>query len=371
MKNITILGSGMIGRAIAWDLSHDYYVRVVDKDTSNLNKIREVRTVERVQGDLKDADFLAKQVADADLVVGAVPGFMGFKTLKSVLEAGKPIVDISFFPEDPFALDTLAKQKGLTAIVDCGVAPGLSHLLAGRWNEALDLTHFECLVGGLPQVRSMPFQYKAPFSPIDVIEEYTRPARIKVDGQVITLPALTNREEVDFERVGTLEAFNTDGLRTLLNTLPNVPHLLERTLRYPGHIDLILQLKKAGFFDSDPILLGEAAVSPLEFTARMLTDNWLLGDDEPELTVMRIILEGSGRKLQADLYDVFDAKTGFSSMARTTGFTCTAACRLVLEHGFEQSGIIPPEWLGVQEEHYDFMLKHLAHHNINLSWTEL
>src|SRR5690606_37773182 len=112
-----------------------------------------------------------------DMVVTAVPGFMGFAILKQVIEAGKNVVDISFSPEDTLQLDALAKEKNITAIVDCGVAPGMSNLVLGRYNEEMTVSNFECYVGGLPKIRKKPFEYKAPFSPVDVIEEYTRPAR--------------------------------------------------------------------------------------------------------------------------------------------------------------------------------------------------
>src|SRR5690606_33720977 len=125
------------------------------------------------QADLSDLSVLPQLVAEYDMVVGALPGFMGFEALRQVILAGKNVVDIAFFPEDPFRLDALAKEHGVTAIVDCGVAPGMSNLFAGyhaaQWAE---METFECYVGGLPRVRTWPFEYKAPFSPIDVIEEY-------------------------------------------------------------------------------------------------------------------------------------------------------------------------------------------------------
>jgi len=95
-------------------------------------------------------------------------------------------------------------------------------------------------VGGLPIVRQWPYEYKAVFSPLDVIEEYTRTARFVENGRVVTRPALTDLERVDFEGVGTLEAFNTDGLRTLIQTIP-APNMKEKTLRYPGTRNRIFQ----------------------------------------------------------------------------------------------------------------------------------
>jgi len=131
-------------------------------------------------------------------------------------------------------LDKLAREKNVTAITDIGVAPGLSNLILGCYNEEMMVSNFECYVGGLPKIRKKPFEYKASFSPADVIEEYIRPARLKEHGQIVTKPALTEREYIHFDNVGTLEAFSTDGLRSLLFTMPHVPNMKEKTLRYPG-----------------------------------------------------------------------------------------------------------------------------------------
>ena len=195
---------------------------------------------------------VAAAVRDADLVIGAVPGFMGFATLKAVIEAGKNVVDISFFDEDPFELDALATANGVTAVMDCGVAPGLSNMVLGYHAARMTVESFRCMVGGLPVKRSWPWQYKAPFSPIDVLEEYTRPARLVENGEVVVKPALSDPQLVEIEPVGTLEAFNTDGLRTLLVTM-SVPDMAEKTLRYPGHIDMVRVLRDNGFLDKEPV----------------------------------------------------------------------------------------------------------------------
>src|SRR5690606_37486262 len=135
-------------------------------------------------------------------------------------------------------LDALAKEQGVTAVVDCGLAPGLGNILFGRLNEELDsIDTFLCHVGGLPVVRRKPYEYAAVFSPLDVIEEYTRPARFIENGALVVRPALSDVEKMDLPGVGTLEAFNSDGLRTLAVTM-KAPNMKEKTLRYPGHVGL-------------------------------------------------------------------------------------------------------------------------------------
>ena len=242
MKKIVVLGAGLVGKAIAFDLCGEYDVTAVDIDEANVRKIDEYHTLRGIHADLSNPAKVKEVIADCDLVIGAVPGHMGFETLKTVIQFGKDIVDISFFSEDPFELDELARLNQVTAVVDFGVAPGMSNVILGNHNQHMSIDSFECMVGGLPVVRTWPWEYKAPFSPIDVIEEYTRPARIVQHGEVVVKPALTEPELIDFPEVGTLEAFNTDGLRSLLKTM-TIPNMVEKTLRYPGHITLIRALR--------------------------------------------------------------------------------------------------------------------------------
>jgi lysine 6-dehydrogenase len=230
-----VLGGGRVGGAIVRDLAaeEDYSVLVVDVDPVRVERLTEVGA-DGVIADLSTPKNVAKAVADADLVVGAVPGFLGFQTVKQVLEEGRPIVDISFFPEDAFGLEKLAREAGVPCLFDCGIAPGLGNLVLGRLEAELDeCVSFHCFVGGLPVERTWPWEYKALFSPGDVIEEYMRPARMRRGGVELTKPALTDVELVHFPGLGSLEAFNTDGLRSLLRT-SKTPNMVEKTLRYPG-----------------------------------------------------------------------------------------------------------------------------------------
>jgi saccharopine dehydrogenase-like NADP-dependent oxidoreductase len=303
-------------------------------------------------------------VKDADLVVGAVPGHMGFATVKAVLEAGRPIVDISFFEQDPFLLDDLAKSNRLTAVVDCGIAPGCDNIILGYLETLLDrLDRFLCLVGGLPSVRTWPYEYKAPFSPSDVIEEYTRPARYVAHGEVVTLPALSEPELLDFPGVGTLEAFNTDGLRTLLHTV-KAPFKKEKTLRYPGHIEKMRVLRETGLFSKDTVDVKGKKVVPLDLTSKLLFSLWQFEEGEEDFTVMRVEVEGDkgGQRVHYtyDLLDRCDVATGTLSMARTTGYTCTAVVRAVARGLYRVPGISPPEFLGRAPGVYEFVMRELA-----------
>jgi lysine 6-dehydrogenase len=365
-KRIVILGSGRVGKAIALDLSGQHEVAVVDTNRGAAGQLKDAH-VEFVNEDATKRGVLARLVVNANLVVNALPGHLGFAVLKSVIELGKSAVDISFFPEDPFELDERARDRGVVAVVDCGVAPGLSNMILGSRYRQMEVGSFACYVGGLPGVRTWPYQYKAPFSPIDVIEEYTRPARLVENGEVIVKEALSDLEHLEFDEIGTLEAFNTDGLRTLLKTV-RIPNMKEKTLRYPGHSEYMRVLRETGFFSSEPIDIDGKKIAPVEMTTRLLFPHWQPGEGEEEYTVMRIVIGGGedGRavRYRYDLLDRFDRPTGLSSMARTTGFTCTAVANLVLEGGIRNDGIVPPESIGMDESAFGYVMEYLKARNI-------
>lgn len=373
---IAVLGAGMVGRAIAMDLSKDYPITSFDLNESNLDELKEKdASIKTVVANLTLFGEYRNWLESFDLVVTAVPGFMGYKTLEAVINAGKNVVDISFFPEDVLQLDNLAKEKNVTVITDCGVAPGVSNFVIGRYNEEMKVTSFECYVGGLPKERKPPFQYKAPFSPIDVIEEYIRPARMVEGSKVVTKPALSEREIMAFDEIGELEAFNTDGLRSLIFTMKNIPDMKEKTLRYPGHIDLIIALKQAGFFETTPLRIKDTDISPLAFTSKLLINEWKLGPEEEEFTVMKVIVkgekDGNKKAIQYELLDRFDQTSKISSMARTTGYTCTAAVNLITKALFTEKGVFPPELVGKQKDCFDFVINYLKERNVNWKKSEL
>ncbi len=371
MTKIIVLGAGMVGSAMAVDLSKKHSVTIADLSIQRLEHIKnKYQNINILQVDVCDTTNLQSVLAAFDFVVCAVPGFLGFQTIKTVIGAGKNVVDISFFSENAFELDALAKAKGVTAIVDCGVAPGMHNIILGYYNEKLKLTDFETLVGGLPKIKKWPFNYKAPFSPIDVIEEYTRPARYVENGTMIVREALTDCEFVDFDKVGTLESFNSDGLRSILFTMPHIKNMKEKTLRYPGHVEYVKVLKDSGFFSEKKIMINGTEISPLDFTSKILFNEWKLGETEKELTVMRITLKGENKTGQIEtivynLYDEYCKNTQTSSMARTTGYTATAVANLFLEGLFAEKGVFPPELIGKNELCFEYVLNYLKERNVN------
>ena len=367
---VLVLGAGLVGRPMAVDLAEDkaFQVTVVDFNRINLNKLPAEFPIQKIEMDITDHKELCALLKDFDIVLNAVPGFLGFSTLKEIIKASKNVVDIAFFSENPFELDELAKKHKVTAVVDCGVAPGMSNILIGSVDKILDKTESILIyVGGLPVIREWPYEYKAGFSPIDVIEEYTRPARYVENDKIVIRPALSDPEYMDFPEVGTLEAFNSDGLRTLADTL-SAPNMKEKTLRYPGHIEKMMVLRESGFFSQDKIEVNGMKIKPVDFTSKLLFPMWELKDRDADFTVLKIIIEGEkdNKKMRYtySMLDYYDAKTKVHSMARTTGYTATTVLRLLAKGLFDRKGICPPEYIGQKPECVEFVLNGLKERGV-------
>jgi len=374
-KKIIVLGCGLVGATIARDLAEDdgLEVGVADLRQENLDRVAGFGRITAHRRDLSDVGGLGQVIEPYDVVVGALASTLGFKTLRTVIERGKPYCDISFMPEDADELDAVAKDRGVTAIVDCGVAPGMSNLLAAQASRCLDETNdIDICVGGLPKVRRRPFEYKAPFAPIDVIAEYTRPARVVVDGKLVTKPALSEPELIDLPHVGTLEAFITDGLRSLTRTL-KARNMCERTLRFPGHCALMRVFRETGLFHDDPIDVRGQRVRPIDVTSALLFPKWQHEPHEPEFTIMRVTVDGTrdGKPVRYlyDLYDEFDPATGMSSMSRTTGFPPAILARKLAAGDINRPGVFAPEGLAGHESLVTHLREELAVRGVTITET--
>jgi len=354
MARAVVLGAGMVGAVVAADIAADdrFEVAIADRSDENLARAaaHRMERCDPVVADLADPAVVHRLAAEADLVLGALPSHLGYRAVEAVIEAGKPYSDISFMAENALKHDAKAKNAGVACVVDIGVAPGMSNLLAGAAAHRMErCDRIEIYVGGLPVERRWPFQYKAGFAPADVVEEYTRPSRIVERGEVVVRPALTEPELMDFPRIGTLEAVNTDGLRTLADTL-DVPNMVEKTLRYPGHYELMRIFRETGLFSKEPIEVSGQRVVPLEVTSALMFPKWTYEEGERDLTVMAVIaegvLDGKPARIRWDLYDEYDPVQKATSMSRTTGFPCAIVARLLHEGKITTPGVLPPEKLG-------------------------
>jgi saccharopine dehydrogenase-like NADP-dependent oxidoreductase len=340
----------MIGSAVALDLCKTKVpVTVADTRPEALAAVR-AAGASAVAADVSDPAAVRSLLDRHDLVVGALPSVLGYGILETVIAAGRDAVDISFMAEDALALDARARRAGSTIVVDCGVAPGVSNLMVGYAAARMEAVEsVEIYVGGLPRERRWPFDYKAGFAPFDVIEEYVRPARLVENGRVVVREALSEPELMDFPGVGTLEAFNTDGLRTLIQTI-DAPFMKEKTLRYPGHVHLMRAFRETGLFSKEPVDVRGQQVRPLDATAALLFPKWTFEDGEEDVTVLRVIVtgreDGQPARYAWDLLDRYDPVSRLRSMSRTTAYPAAAVARRLAAGAFRQPGVHPPETLG-------------------------
>lgn len=375
-KKIIVFGAGLVGSAIALDLARNgNRVTTVDIDETALLPLEGKHGIVVEKADFMEAGKLQSLLQGQDLAVGAAPGSLGYRLMESVIRNGIDMVDISFCLEDFLELDPLAREKGVTVIADMGVAPGMCNAILGYHDNLMKVESYKCIVGGLPEKRTWPLEYKASWSPIDCIEEYTRPARLMQQGRIVTRPALSDAELVEFEEVGTLEEWNSDGLRSLLTTMSHVPDMVEKTLRYPGTINYVKALRELGFFSGKEVEVNGKMIKPIDLTAKLLFPAWKLDEGEGEFTIMRINIEGNDqdrrRAFQYDLVDRYDKDTDTLSMARTTGYTCSAAATLILNGIVKEKGVLAPERVGGDKTRFDFLLKYLGDRGVNYRSREL
>ena len=300
---IHCLGGGLVGSFVTRKLCEaDFDVHLFDitaRETSATFHLLDAAT----------ADHSA-----ADLIVNMVPGDIGHGVLQALHSHGHRIVDLSFSETTP---DRLPKGTS-TVLWDVGIAPGLSNMLVALAHRELGaLEKVSIKVGGNPSQQDDEWSYMAPFSPHDVIAEYTRPARVVRDGTVVVVPAMSELHSIDANG-RSMEAFLTDGLRSLINVPAS--NMGEYTVRWPGHIQRYQRTE----------------LSPDE-----LVDAWRLDPERPEFTWMEVRVEGNGQVRTWTVED--EGMDGDSSMARTTGLVTFACVVAWSQHELFTEGIHPPE----------------------------
>jgi lysine 6-dehydrogenase len=350
---VLVLGSGLIGPAIASDLLANQAVKqvvVADRDSDRLkacaSKISDKRLSTQVI-DVSDVSAASKLMTGFSVVVCALPHSMTIFADTAAIRAGVSLVDLAF-EDDQMALDSDARKAGITLIPGCGVAPGLTNILAAHAAETLDVVeeiHIKC--GGIPQKPQPPLWYKVVFSLESVLNMYTRRVRIVRNGKVVEVDSLSDLEPVDFPApFGRLDCFNTDGLATLLHTMKNVRTMDEKTIRWPGHIQKIKTMIECGLLGTTPVKVGNVQVSPREVLARLLSPILALGDDK-DVTLLRVEVLGQKGNSRIhctyDMIDYYDEAKQATSMARTTAYPASIAAQMVAQGQIEEKGLVPPE----------------------------
>jgi len=372
MKKVMVFGAGLIGGFIANQLNKKYevvaldskipHVRNLDKKVKNIQKRLKFHTYYIDEENSPYWRAAAEEIEryDPDIVVNAFPGNLGYYVLEASVRSSKNIVDIAFMPEDPLVLNEKAVENGVTAVVDFGFAPGMCHMFVGRANKLLN-KHDESVicVGGL-QLDSD--DYKAVFSPVDVIQEYIRPARYTKDYKVEIEEPFENNYECELQ-IGDqsilFSGFISDGLRTLLRSL-DVRTVIEITLRTPKHFEFIQRLKENGFFKKEH----------LENTSKVLVDAWKMTEEDRDFSILYVTSKGDGKEITHYMYDEYDEETKTHSMARATGLPAIAMVEAILEGKYTEKGVIPPEYVAKNDEIYNFVVEYLEKHGITITEEE-
>ena len=375
---ILTIGCGHIGSVLARDLAENMpsaEIVISDSDQKRAEEVASTIGKDNVgftRLDASECSRLVSTLKNFDLAVGLAPGRIGYQTVKACVQASIDVVDLSFMPEDPLTLNREALNANVTVIPDCGVAPGLSNILVGRAASLLDeVMEVIILVGGIPEKPIAPLDYKVTWSVEDLLEEYTRRVKIVKDGKLVEETALNGLELVEFPGVGKLEAFYTDGVRTLHSTIKGVKNMWEKTLRYPGHAEKIKLLRDLGFFDESK--LKGINVSPRELTIRILEQRLNLPEIK-DLLLMNVKVKGLKEKLKVlytyHLLDRYDEMKNVTAMARTTAYTASIIVQLLAKKAIEEKGVVPPERLGMDEKLFNKIITELKKKGIKIEKFE-
>ncbi len=360
---ICILGAGLQGRAVIQDLvKNNHQVTVLDNNQNNFKRIIKSSRISTKLFDVTKKNELIKFIKNYEVVVGALPADLGFYAMQCAIEARVDMVDMSYSEQDPFILDKQAKRQKVKIVPDAGFAPGLSNILIGEaYQEFKKITSLRILVGGIPQNPIPPFNYKYTWSPSDLVAEYTRPARIVNNYKIIEIEALTGIERFQIPKIGQLECFYTDGLRTLLHTFKNIKNMEEKTIRYEGHAEIIKELFKFGFTPSEPNPFTGNKINPKTYVLQFLQSELSKGDDL-DLTVLIVDIKSQNKTRRYSCIDYYDRKDKITSMARMTAYTCSIITQCIKD--YPDYGVIPPEYLGMHQDISNFIKSELKKRNI-------
>ena len=323
MTDVIALGCGLVGKFVVTKLCEQGFdVHVVD-----LQIPKSIKSNSKISYQEGDIFTIVDSLPDAKVILNLLPGSIGENLRPTLIRLGIHIIDLAFTETEPSVHHSLAKQYKSRLVWDVGIAPGLSNMIIKReYKRDREIKDISIKVGGNPAKPDSGWSYMAPFSPSDVIEEYTRPARIIKDGEVVTVEVLSDLHRLKVDNFGEMEAFLTDGLRSLLNTGYG-QNMREYTVRWPGHIQKWSQ-EKDHLSDSQ------------------LIEAWKFDETRHEFTWMEVCLSYSDYQVTWEIVDT--GKDGHSSMARTTGLVTTAcAIELINQSNSDSSqiecGVFAPE----------------------------
>lgn len=350
-----VLGAGKMGYAVIYDLVRSPNVDkvyVADSDIDRINRTTDKFADDRVvpcQLDARNLDDVAKVMTGCDVAISCMPYEHNFDLARVALEEGVSFCDLggnNDIVRRELLLDEFARQQGVTIIPDCGLAPGLVSILAAAAAEGMEeIYEMRLRVGGLPVEPVPPLNYSLSFSAEGLINEYVEDAHVIMDGKLLTIPSLTNLEEIHFpEPFGALEAFTTSGgVSTLPSTFEGrVNHLDYKTIRYPGHCAVVKAMRDLGLMCSDQLKVDSAAVAPRKVLSTLLESK--LPKDEPDVVLLRITVTGvrNDKPIQVvwEGIDYMDQAEGLTAMMRMTAFPASIIAQMMARGDIKEKGAL-------------------------------
>jgi lysine 6-dehydrogenase len=378
---ILVFGAGMMGRAAVHDLAMIPGVEEVTVADSDFVRARGLADlagpkVRAESVDVRDEPRVMELMSGCDSALSCVDYVHNFLLSRLSIEAGVSLCDLGGSVktvERQFGLHDRASGNGVTVIPDCGLAPGIPSILvslAARRMEVMEEVRIR--VGGIPQNPLPPLNYSVVFSPRGLINEYIEKALILHDWTVEEVESLTGLEKISFpDSLGELEAFYTSGgASTLPQTMKGrVQELDYKSVRYPGHCELVRATVQLGLISSEPLMVGEFPIRPVDLFSELLSRN--LPPDERDVVVLRVTVSGKteGRpcELVYELVDYYDESTSLTATMRTTGFSASIIAQMLAKREIETTGVVPQE-LAVDPERF---VEELRKREIRISETKV
>jgi lysine 6-dehydrogenase len=340
---VLVLGAGLQGSACTYDLLRNpavSRVRLADKSVGTmapfLASLADPR-LDTLALDFADRDAVRAVMHTVDAVACAAPYYFNYDLAAVAVDAGVHFADLGGNTEIVFSQFTLADQakaKGISVLADCGLAPGMVNTLAEHGIRQLDsVSRVRLYVGGLPQQPEPPLNYQIVYSLEGALDYYTTPSWIVRDGQRTTVTALTEIEPVTIDGVGMLEAFHTaGGLSTMAFRYEGaIPEMEYKTLRYPGHAELMAAMRALGLLSTEPLEVKGQHVVPRDLFVAAVSPH-LRKTGKADLVAARVVVEGTKggapARRQWDIVDRADESHGISAMMRCTGYTLSIVVQL-------------------------------------------
>ncbi|MDI6917311.1 MAG: saccharopine dehydrogenase C-terminal domain-containing protein, partial [Thermoplasmatales archaeon] len=337
---ILVLGSGKMGSAVLFDLMKSKVeAGVADVNFVSAKNVAEKYNAAAIKMDVKNSDRLVKIMKKYDAVISAVPYFLNYGLAKSAVKAKTNFCDLggnTEIVESELKLHEKVKKVGVTIVPDCGLSPGLTNILAGLgYRKINNPVEIHSRVGGLPLKPEPPLNYGLFFSAEGLINEYTGKCRIIKNGRTAEVDALTELEEISFPSFGKLECFHTSGSSsTLPKTFKNkIMELDDKTIRYPGHCELIKAMMDMGFASEKQVKVGERKIKPRELFACLLEKHLKPCKD---VVLLRVSIAGKKEKIEYELIDYYDEENKMSAMMRTTGYPASIITQMMVNNEVEK-----------------------------------